>query len=75
MPTNRGIKTYSGSTSAAARFLGFTCINKAYLFCFDREWSEFLATDPEITGSISALPDFLRSKGSGPGSTQPREGN
>jgi hypothetical protein len=34
-------------------------------------WSEFLATDPEDP----ALPDFLRSSGSGTGSTQPREYN
>jgi hypothetical protein len=38
-------------------------------------WSEFLATDQEVPGSIPALPDFLRSSGSGTGSTQPREDN
>jgi hypothetical protein len=38
-------------------------------------WSEFLATDPEVSGSIPALRDFLRSSGSGTGSTQPREDN
>jgi hypothetical protein len=38
-----------------------------------REWSEFLATDPEVWGRFPALPDFLRSSGSGTGSTQPRE--
>jgi hypothetical protein len=36
---------------------------------------EFLATDPEIRFRFSALPDFLRSSGSGTGSTQPREYN
>jgi hypothetical protein len=36
-------------------------------------WSEFLATDPEVPGSFPALPDFLRSSGSGTGFTQPRE--
>jgi hypothetical protein len=36
-------------------------------------WSEFLATVPEIPGSIPALPYFLRRSGSVTGSTQPRE--
>jgi hypothetical protein len=30
-------------------------------------WSEFLATDPEILVRFPALPDFLRSGGSGVG--------
>jgi hypothetical protein len=34
----------------------------------------FLATDPEVPDSIPSAPDFLRSSGSGTGSTQPREG-
>jgi hypothetical protein len=38
-------------------------------------WSEFLATDPEMSVRLPALPDFLRSSGSGTGSTQPREDN
>jgi hypothetical protein len=38
-------------------------------------WSEFLATDPEVLGSIPALPDFLTSSGSGTGSTLPCEYN
>jgi hypothetical protein len=38
-------------------------------------WSEFLATDPEARVRFSALPDFLRSSGSGTGSTQPHEYN
>jgi hypothetical protein len=38
-------------------------------------WSEILATDPEVRVRFSALPDFLRSSGSGMGSTQPREYN
>jgi hypothetical protein len=38
-------------------------------------WSEFLATDPEVRVRFPALPDFLRSSGSGTGSTQPREDN
>jgi hypothetical protein len=29
---------------------------------------EFLATDPEVPGSIPSLPGFLRSSGSGTGS-------
>jgi hypothetical protein len=37
--------------------------------------SEFLATDPEVRVRFPALPDFLRSSGSGTGSTQPREYN
>jgi hypothetical protein len=35
----------------------------------------FLATDPEVRVRFPALPDFLRSSGSGTGSTQPREYN
>jgi hypothetical protein len=41
-------------------------------------WSsgQFLATDPEVLGfRFPTLPDFLRSSGSGTGSTQPREDN
>jgi hypothetical protein len=38
-------------------------------------WSEFLATDPEVRVRFPALPDFLRSSGSGTGSTHPREYN
>jgi hypothetical protein len=36
-------------------------------------WPEFLATDPEVGVRFEALPDFLRSSGSGTRSTQPRE--
>jgi hypothetical protein len=39
------------------------------------QWSEFLATDPEVRVRFPALPDFLRSSGSGTGSTQSREYN
>jgi hypothetical protein len=39
------------------------------------KWTEFLATDPEVRVRFRALPDFLRSSGSGTGSTQPREYN
>jgi hypothetical protein len=38
-------------------------------------WSAFLATDPEAQVRFPALPDFLRSSGSGTGSTQSREYN
>jgi hypothetical protein len=38
-------------------------------------WPEFLTTDPEAPVHFLALPDFLRSSGSGTGSTQPREYN
>jgi hypothetical protein len=37
------------------------------------QWSEFLATDPVVRVRFPALPDFLRSSGSGTGSSQPRE--
>jgi hypothetical protein len=37
--------------------------------------SEFLATDPEVPGAIPGPTRFLRSRGSGMGSTQPREDN
>jgi hypothetical protein len=38
------------------------------------EWSEFLATDPEVRARLPALPDFV-SSGSGTGYTQSREYN
>jgi hypothetical protein len=38
------------------------------------QWSEFLATDPEVQIRFPALPDFL-SSGSWTGPTQPREYN
>jgi hypothetical protein len=38
-------------------------------------WSELLATDPEVLVRFPELPNFLRSSGSGTGSTQPREYN
>jgi hypothetical protein len=37
--------------------------------------SEFLVTDREVQIRFSALPDFLRSNGSGTGSTQPHDYN
>jgi hypothetical protein len=43
--------------------------------CWPPLWSEFLDTDPEVRVRFPALPDFLRSTGSGTGSTQPREDN
>jgi hypothetical protein len=39
------------------------------------QWSEFLSTDQEVRVWFPALPDFLRSGGSGMVSTQPREYN
>jgi hypothetical protein len=39
------------------------------------KWSEFLATDAEVPVRFPALPDFLRSSGSGTGSSQPRDFN
>jgi hypothetical protein len=38
-------------------------------------WSEFLATYPQVRVRFSALPDFLKSSGSGTEPTQPREYN
>jgi hypothetical protein len=35
--------------------------------------AKFLATDPEIRVRSPVLADYLRSRGSGTGSTQPRE--
>jgi hypothetical protein len=37
--------------------------------------SEFLATYPEVLFRFPAVPDFLRSSGSGTGSIQPRDYN
>jgi hypothetical protein len=39
------------------------------------KWSEFLATDPKVPGSVPGATIFMRSSGSGSGSTQPREDN
>jgi hypothetical protein len=36
------------------------------------KWSQFLSTYPEVRVLFPALPDFLRSNGSGTGFTQPR---
>jgi hypothetical protein len=38
-------------------------------------WSELLTTDPDVLVRFPELPDFLRSSGSGTGSTQPHEYN
>jgi hypothetical protein len=42
---------------------------------FDRPPSEFLATHPENRVRFPGLPHFLRSSGSGTGSTHPRDYN
>jgi hypothetical protein len=39
------------------------------------EWSELMATNPEVRVRFPELKNFLRSTGSGMGSTQPREYN
>jgi hypothetical protein len=39
------------------------------------QWSGFLGIDPEVRVRFPAPPDFLKSSGSGTGSTQPREYN
>jgi hypothetical protein len=47
-----------------------------YMFMYVMvQLSEFLATDLEVRGRFPALPDFLRSSGSGTGSSQPHEYN
>jgi hypothetical protein len=51
------------------------CIHKLVRTASVVKWSEFLATDPEVPVRFPELPDFLRSSGSGTGSTQPREYN
>jgi hypothetical protein len=43
--------------------------------CFCGLVVRFLATDPEVWVRFPVLLDFLRSSGSGTGSTQPREYN
>jgi hypothetical protein len=63
-----------------AKFLAFSSFfffNRNIIEPFDRlcSLSEFLATDAEIRVRFPALPDFLRSSGSGKGSAQPRECN
>jgi hypothetical protein len=42
-----------------------------YSFASVVYWSDLLAADPEVPGSIPALLDFLSSSGSRMGSTQP----
>jgi hypothetical protein len=39
------------------------------------QWSELLAAGPEVPVRFPALSHFLRSSGSGTGSTEPREYN
>jgi hypothetical protein len=52
-----------------------------YMLCRRKEtasvvwWSEFLAIDPVVLDRFPVLPDFLRRRGSGTPSTQPREYN
>jgi hypothetical protein len=43
------------------------------MYTHTEHFSELLAANPEVLGSISELPIFLRSNGSGTGYTQPRE--
>jgi hypothetical protein len=45
------------------------------ILAVSQQRSEFLATDSEVRVRFPALPDFLRSNGSGKGSTQPHEYN
>jgi hypothetical protein len=57
-----------------------SCEVRTEFICYIEEsrpplWSEFQATDPEVRVSFPALPDFLRSSGSGTGSTQRCEYN
>jgi hypothetical protein len=51
-------------------------LNEYYVFCGTAsvdKWSEFLATDPEVSARFLALPHFLRCSGAVTGSTQPCE--
>jgi hypothetical protein len=50
------------------RFLVFISVKTSAV-----QWSKFLVTDPEVRVRFPALPDFLRSSGSGTRSIQPRE--
>jgi hypothetical protein len=62
---------HRGLEPAAFRLVAH-CLNH---YATASEKSEFLATDPEVRVRFPAQPDFLRSSGSGTGSTQPREYN
>jgi hypothetical protein len=50
------------------------CWPSSFTFCKKcSQMSEFLATDPEVRVQFPVLPGYLRSSGSGTGSTQPHE--
>jgi hypothetical protein len=48
---------------------------KTHKLSIVQQWSEFLATDPEVQVRFPSLAHSLRSGGSGTGSTQRREYN
>jgi hypothetical protein len=70
---------YNGESSKCIHYCGFeTSLNKIIWKMETTSviwWSDFLATDSEVCVQFLALLDFLRSSGSGMGSTQPCEYN
>jgi hypothetical protein len=68
-------KAYFGNLWKLTIPIGSFSFGKSFL---DRLWSSGSSFWPQIQSSLVrflALPDFLRSRGSGTGSTQPREDN
>jgi hypothetical protein len=71
--TFRSVFTYLALLEERIR--GCSSYRKRSTRAFVVKWSEFLARDLEVRVRFLALPVFLRSSGSGTGSTQPREYN
>jgi hypothetical protein len=65
----------TGTSTFLRQAQNLVAINTTCLFLL-RQFIMFLATDSEVRVRFPALPDFfLRSSGSGTGSTQPRDDN